>query len=134
MGFPSSIHQDIKVFRASIMKTRSGRFDFSEIGCRIVFHAGRSLLSVQFREFGTLPAPRRGCARFFACAANESAKRFAGDIKAGVGEPLPNLFVRLSRAQRDFNFKQKRTENEFVHGEILKELVRVSAGIPHCRL
>jgi len=87
-----------------------------------VFHAGRSSLSVHFREFDTLPAPRRGSARFFAYPPNESAKRFAGDIEAGVREPLPDLFVRLSRAQRDFNFKQKRTENEFVHGEILKEL------------
>ena len=76
MGFPSSIHQDIKVFRASIMKTRSGRFDFSEIGCRIVFHAGRSLLSVQFREFGTLPAPRRGCARFFCVRGERVCKTF----------------------------------------------------------
>ncbi len=75
-----------------------------------MFHPGRSLLGVQFGDVDTFPAPRRGCARFFACSANESAKRFAGDIEAGVGEPLPDLFVRLSRAQRDFDFKQKRTE------------------------
>ena len=80
------------------MKTRSGHFDSSQIDQRIVFHPGRSLPGVQFREFGTLPAPLCGCARFFACPANESAKRFAGDIEAGVGEPLPDLFVRLSRA------------------------------------
>jgi hypothetical protein len=35
---------------------------------------------------------------------NESTKRFAGDLEAVVGEPLPDLFVRLSRAQRSFNF------------------------------
>jgi hypothetical protein len=42
-----------------------------------VFDAGRSLLGVEFRDFDTFPAPRRGYARFFACPANESAKRFA---------------------------------------------------------
>ena len=80
------------------MKTRSGHFDSSQIDQRIVFHPGRSLSCVQFGDFETFLAPRRGCARFFACPANESAKRFAGDIEAGVGEPLPDLFVRLSRA------------------------------------
>jgi len=78
------------------MKTRSGRFHFSEIGQRIVFRAGRSLSGVQFRDFDTFPATRRGYARFFAHAANESAERFAADIEAGVGEPLPDFFVRLS--------------------------------------
>src|SRR5207249_3991485 len=81
-----------------------------------MFHAGRSLLGVQFRDFGSFPAPRRGYARFFAGAANESAKRFAGDVEAGVGEPLPDLFVRLSRAQRGFDFKQKRTEEGGLRG------------------
>jgi len=81
-----------------------------------VFNPDRSLLGVQFRDFDTFPAPRRGCARFFTCPADESAKRFAGDIEAGFGEPLPNLFVRLSRAQRDFNFKQKRTEEGGLRG------------------
>jgi len=75
-----------------------------------VFHAGRSLLSVEFRDFDTFSSQRRGYSRFFACPANESAKRFAGDIEARVGEPLPDWFVRLSRAQRTFNSKQKRTE------------------------
>ncbi len=75
-----------------------------------MFHDGRSLLGVQFRDFDTFPASRRGYARFFPCPANESAKRFAGDIEAGVGQPLPDLFVRLSGAQRDFDFKQERTE------------------------
>jgi hypothetical protein len=56
-----------------------------------VFHAGRSLLSLEFRDFDTFSCPRRGCARFFTCPANESAKRFAGDIEARVGEPLPDL-------------------------------------------
>ena len=110
MGFPSSIHQDIKVFRASIMKTRSGRFDSSQIDQRIVVRAGRSLSAVHFRDIETFPAPRRGCARFLARPANESAKRFAGYVEAGVGEPLPDLFVGLSRAEHDFNFRQKRTE------------------------
>ena len=75
-----------------------------------MFHAGRSLLRVEFRDFDTFSSPRRGCARFFTCPTNESAKRFAGDIEAGVGEPLPDLFVRFSGAQRDFDSKQKRTE------------------------
>jgi hypothetical protein len=75
-----------------------------------VFHAGRSLLRVRFLNFDTFPAPRRGYARFFACPANESAKRFARDFEASVGESLPDLFVRLSRAQRYFNVRQKRTE------------------------
>jgi hypothetical protein len=57
---------------------------------------------MEFRDFDTFPASRRGCARFFACSANEPAKRFAGDIEAVVGEPSPDLFVRLSRAQRTF--------------------------------
>ena len=75
-----------------------------------MFNPDRSLLGVQFWDFDTFPAPRRGYARFFACPANEPAKRFASDIEAGFGEPLPDLFVRLSRAQRGFDFKQKRTE------------------------
>ena len=79
-----------------------------------MFHAGRSLLGVPFRDFATFPAPRRECALFFACPANESVKRVAGDIEAGIGELLPDLFVRLSRAQRAFNLKQKRTEEVFV--------------------
>lgn len=59
----------------------------------------------------TLFLPRAADMRvFFACPANESAKRFAGDIEAGLGEPLPDLFVHLSRAQRTFDFKQKRTQ------------------------
>src|SRR5438552_1167831 len=98
MGFPSSMHQDIYVVRSSKVKTRSGRFDSSEIGCRIVFHAGRSFLDVQFRDFDTFPAARRGYAISFTCAANEPAKRFARDIEPGFGEPLPDLFVGLSRA------------------------------------
>jgi len=98
------------------MKTWSGGFDFSQIGYRIMIHAGRSLLGAHFRDFDTFPAPRRGYAIFFACAANEPAKRFAGDIEAGIGEPLPDLFVRLSRAQRTFDFKQKRTEEGGLRG------------------
>ena len=82
--------------RPSKMKTGSGRFHFSEIGQWIVFGAGRSLFGVQFRDFDPFSAWRRGYARFFACPANESEKRFAGDIEAGVGEPLPDFFVRLS--------------------------------------
>jgi hypothetical protein len=62
------------------------------------------LLGVQFRDFDAFTTPRRKYARFFACSTNESAERFAGDIEAVVGEPLPDLFVRLSRAQRGFNF------------------------------
>ena len=50
------MHQDIYVVRSSKVKTRSGRFDSSEIGCRIVFHAGRSWLDVQFRGFDTFRA------------------------------------------------------------------------------
>ena len=92
------------------MKTRSGHFDSSQIDQRIVFHPGRSLSCVQFGDFETFLAPRRGCARFFACPANESAKRFAGDIEPGFAEPFPDLFVGLSRAEHDFNFRQKRTE------------------------
>ncbi len=61
-----------------------------------MFRAGRSFLGVQLRDFDTFPAQRRGYAPFLACPANESAKRFAADIEAGVGEPLPDLFVRLS--------------------------------------
>jgi hypothetical protein len=41
------MHQNIYVLRTSKLKTRPGRFDSSEIGWRIVFHAGRSLLGVQ---------------------------------------------------------------------------------------
>ena len=81
-----------------------------------MFHAGRSLLRVRFLDFDTFPASRRGYARFFACPANESAKRFAGDIEASVGESLPDLFVRLSRAQRYFNVRQKRTEEGGLRG------------------
>jgi len=92
------------------MKTRPGRFDSSQIDQRIVFHPGRSLSGVQFRDFETFLALRRGCARFLARPANESAKRFAGDIEPGFGEPLPDLFVGLSRADHDFNFRQKRTD------------------------
>jgi hypothetical protein len=58
------------------MKTWSGGFDFSQIGYRIMIHAGRSLLGAHFRDFDTFPAPRRGYAIFLACAANEPAKRF----------------------------------------------------------
>jgi hypothetical protein len=75
-----------------------------------VFHASRSLLGAQFRDFDTFLAPRRGCPRFFACAPNEPAKRFAGDIEAGIGESLSDLLLRFSRAQRGFDSGQKRTE------------------------
>ena len=92
------------------MKTGPGRFQSSEIDERIVLQATLSLLGVQFGDFGTFPAPRRGETRFFACPANESAKGFAGDIEARVREPLPDLFVGLSGAQRGFNFTQKRTD------------------------
>jgi hypothetical protein len=68
----------------SKMKTRPARFQSSEIDQRIVFHAGRSLLCVQFGDFATFSARRRGNARFLACPTNESAKGFAGDIEAGV--------------------------------------------------
>ena len=71
---------------------------------------------MQLWDFDTFSAPRRGYAPFFACPANESAERFAGDIEAGVGEPLPDLFVRLSRAKRGFDFKQKRTEEGGLRG------------------
>ena len=92
------------------MKTRPGRFHSSEIGQWIVFRAGRSLLGVQFWDFDRFPALCRGYAPFFACPANESAKRFAGDIEAGVGEALPDFLVCLSRAQCGFDSRQKRTE------------------------
>jgi len=75
-----------------------------------VFHDGRSLLGVQFRTSTRFPPRAADMRAFFRAPANESAKRFAGDIEAGVGEPLPDLFVRLSGAQRDFDFKQERTE------------------------
>ena len=81
-----------------------------------MFHVGRTLLGAQFGDCGTFPASRCGYPRFFACAANESAKRFACDIEAGVGEPLPDLLVRLSRAQRGFNVRQKRIEEGAFRG------------------
>jgi hypothetical protein len=93
------------------MKTEPGRFQSSEIGQWIVFRAGRRLLGVQFRDFDAFPALRRGYAPFFSCPANESAKRFAGDIEADLlGEPLPDFLVCLSRAQHDFDFRQKGSE------------------------
>src|SRR5207244_13210871 len=98
------------------MKTRSGHFDSSQIDQRIVFHPRRSLPGAQFRDFDTFPALRRGWARFLARPPNESAKRFAGDIEAGFGEPLPDLFVRFSRAEHDFNFRQKRTDEGGLRG------------------
>jgi len=92
-----------------------------------MFHAGRSLLGVQFRDFGSFPAPRRGYARLFACAANESAKRFAGDVEAGVGEPLPDLFVRLSRAQRpSISNKREQRRAVFVVGGSAASFSKVS--------
>src|SRR5437879_13283433 len=100
MGFPSSMHQDIQIFCASIMKTRSGRFDSSQIDQRIVVRAGRSLSAVHFRDIETFPAPRRGCARFLARPANESAKRFAGYVEAGVGEPLRSEERRVGKEWR----------------------------------
>ena len=77
-----------------------------------MFNPDRSLLGVQFWDFDTFPAPRRGCARLFACPPNESAKRFAVDIEAGVGEPLPDLFVRLPHLRVDVTGD--------VQGDILK--------------
>lgn len=92
------------------MKTGPRRFQSSKIGQWIVFSTSRSLLGVRFRDFDPFPALRRGYTPFFACAANESAKRFAADIEAFVGEPLPDFLVCLSRAQRDFDCRQKRME------------------------
>jgi len=66
-----------------------------------VFHAGSGLSGLQFWDFDAFPAPRLGYAPFLACPPNESAKRFAVDIEAGVGEPLPDLFVRLPHLRVD---------------------------------
>lgn len=93
------------------MKTGPGRFQSSEIGQWIVFRGGRSLLGVHFQDFDGFSALRRGYAPFLACPANESAKRFAGDIEADLlGEPLPDFLVCLSRAQHGFDLRQERTE------------------------
>jgi hypothetical protein len=98
------MHQNIYVLRTSKLKTRPGCFDSSDwledwVPRRSQF-VGRAVPG--HRRF--LP-PRAVDTRFvFACSANESAKRFAGDVEAVVGEPLPDLSVRLSRTQRGFNF------------------------------
>lgn len=93
------------------MKTRPGRVHSSKIGRWIVFRAGRGLLGLQFQDFAPFLALRRGYGPFFACPPNESAKRFAADVEADfLGEPLPDFLVCLSRAQRGFDSRQKRTE------------------------
>ena len=120
------MHQDIYVVRSSKVKTRSGRFDSSEIGCRIVFHAGRSFLDVQFRDFDTFPAARRGYAISFTCAANEPAKRFARDIEPSESRCLICLCVFPERSAASISNKREQRRAVFVVGGSAASFSKVS--------